>query len=422
MKRSGLIFFFFVLHFLTRPSFSQTFYRQYWAEFDKIINNNLHDTRTRVNDAQLSLHETFGHRSEARANGLLLIDVPEDLFGLDGADLYLELWGGHPRTENKRFTLNGRGAYPLPETGTVTDNCAYIYPAVPLKVEHLVNGKNAFQFACDRGTTFWGHYIIDNAAVRCYLKPGHPNLVQNGLVDFSAQVQMKDGPVLREKTAISLVCPPGKEMDIISVEYFGRYLGYDDNGDGIEDDWHGYTYKRKFVDHIGRSVQPPFEVSWDTGMIPDQGKPMAVRALVELKNGFSYWTPVRDGLFFPPKRDRVMMFKCTDMPAPFWSRADREAKATLILPDDLSRVKAVQLITKIWDGGEGTIENPFTVNGFPYNITSGKAIHDVVFTRVQVSPKHLKAGENSITLLSNTEHHGIEMLLPGPCLIVRFGR
>jgi hypothetical protein len=422
MNRKRLIAVSAVLLFTVQAALAQVFFRQYWAEFDKVINNNPHDTRTRVNDAQLSLHETFGHRTEARINGLLLIDVPEDLFGLDGADLYLELWGGHPRTENKHFYLNGRGPYPLPEKGTVTDNCTYTYPAVPLKVEHLVYGKNAFQFACDRGNTFWGHYIIDNAAVRCYLKPGHLYLAQHGLEDFSARVQLDDGPILKEKTPLSLSYAPDRVKDIVAVEYFGRYLGYDDNGDGIEDDWHGYTFEKIFVNHIGRTAQSPFELIWDTGMIPDQGKPMAIRALVELKNGLYYWTPVHDGLLFPAKRDRVMLFKCTDMPAPFWSRADREAIATLLLPDDLSRVKTAQLVTKIWDGGEGTIENPFAINGFPYGITSGMAIHDVVFTRVQVSPKHLNAGENSITLLSNTEHHGIEMLLPGPCLIVRFDR
>ena len=102
---------------VTPVCFSQIFFRQYWAEFDGRINNNPHDVRTRVNDPELSLHETFGHRNEARVNGLMLIDVPEDLFGLEGADLYLELWGGHPLTENKRFILNGKGVYPLPDDG-----------------------------------------------------------------------------------------------------------------------------------------------------------------------------------------------------------------------------------------------------------------------------------------------------------------
>ena len=407
--------------FSSMSAYTQVFFRQYWAEFDGRINNNTRSgERMRVNDPELSLHEEFGHRNEARANGLQLIDIPEDLFGLDGAELYLELWGGHPQTENKRFILNGKKTYYLPNDGIKDNNCAYSYPAVLLKIEQMVSGLNVFQFACDRGKTFWGHFIIDNAAVRCYLKPDHPDLVKNGLREFAAKVVLKDGLILKDRTAVGLSFPESFKDQILSVEYFGRYSGYDDNGNFAEDDWHGYTLKREYVNHIGRTETAPFLVTWNTRMIPDQSKPMAVKALLQLQNGLYYWTPVTDGLIFPRDRNRVMLFKCTDMPRPFWSRDKNEKKATLLLPDDLSRLEEARLYVRIWDGGEGTVKEPFKLNGYPYNITSGKSIHDVVFTDVEVSKEHLKPGENVFTLYSDTEHHGIEMLLPGPCLVLRF--
>jgi len=34
--------------------------------------------------------------------------------------------------------------------------------------------------------------------------------------------------------------------------------------------------------------------------------------------------------------------------------------------------------------------------------------------------RQLKPGKNEITLLCDTEHHGIEILLPGPVIIVRY--
>ena len=49
----------------------------------------------------------------------------------------------------------------------------------------------------------------------------------------------------------------------------------------------------------------------------------------------------------------------------------------------------------------------------------GKHIHDVVFTHIDVQSDHLKSGENELAVFSDTEHHGIEILLPGPCLILR---
>ena len=73
------------------------FFREYWAEFDAEISNSS-GRMLRVNDAELSLHEVYGRRPEALANGFTLINVPEDLFGLHEAELYLEVWGGHPGT------------------------------------------------------------------------------------------------------------------------------------------------------------------------------------------------------------------------------------------------------------------------------------------------------------------------------------
>ena len=50
------------------------------------------------------MHSTFGKRVEARENGLMLIQAEENLFNLTGAELYLEMWGGHPGTAGKRVS------------------------------------------------------------------------------------------------------------------------------------------------------------------------------------------------------------------------------------------------------------------------------------------------------------------------------
>jgi len=397
----------------------QVFFREHWAEFDGRVNNNTNQgERLRVNDASLSLHETFGKRPEARANGLQLIQVPEDLFGLECAGLVLEMWGGHPGTGNKRFILNGKETYRIPEDGVSEGHCAYSYPLIPIKVEQMVTGLNAFQFACDRGKSFWGHFIIDNMAVRCVLKPDHPDLEAGGLSGFSAQVHVDGGSTLSDNASIRLLYPESFRKNIVSVEYFGRYSGFDDNGNGLEDDWHGYTHKSASARTIARSDEPPFKAVWDTRMIP--GAAMGLRAVVRFANGIRYETPVLGGLRFPGTRKRVMMFRCAELPKPFWSRDKNEKKAVLLLPDDLSGVESARLMVRIWDGGEGNVREPFKINGHAYPITSGKAVHDLVFTDAEVMKEHLKPGENTITLYSETEHHGIEVLLPGPCLILRF--
>ena len=421
MKRTIVVVtaFFVLLIFFGRTVYAGEFYRQYWAEWDENITNCR--GRLRVNDTELSLHKTFGKRSEAKANGLMLVSIKEDLFQLKAAQLYLEMWGGHPGTSGKRFLPNGKQIYNVPEVGTASGNCTYNYPVIPLKIHHLVTGTNAIQFACDRGASFWGHFIIDNAAVRCFLKPDHPNLVQAGLKEFSANPKLSNaGSVLQDITEISISYPEEFERSIVSTDYFGRYLGFDDDGDGSENDWHGFTQKKQYQNHIGSASKPPFSVKWNTSMVPSQPVPMAICAVLQLKGRFHYVTDTLDDLTFSAKRSRIEMYKCSSMPTPFWSRDSKENKAVIELPKDISSIHRAQLMIKIWDGGEGNIKEPFKINGHPYPITSRRAVHDVVFTTADVDPEHLKPGRNQITLLSDTEHHGIEVLLPGPVLIARY--
>ena len=246
-------------------------------------------------------------------------------------------------------------------------------------------------------------------------------MAQAGLKEFSANVTLPNlRNVLQDITEISISYPDKFEQSVVSVDYFGRYLGFDDDGDGQDNDWHGFTQKKQYKNNIGSASKPPFTVKWNTSMLPSQPKPMAICAVVHLKGGYHYVTDTLDGLTFPANRNRVVMYKCSSMPIPFWSRDSKENRAVFELPEDISSIQRAQLMIKIWDGGEGNITEPFKINGPPYSITSGKAVHDVVFTVAKVKHEHLKPGKNQIRLLSDTEHHGIEVLLPGPVLMVRY--
>jgi hypothetical protein len=421
ITRYGLLLFLLTLGFCNACWGQGEFYREYWAEFDSLVSNH-RDGRWRVNDAGLSLHKDFGIRQEARANGLMLVNVPEDLFQLTRAELYLELWDGHPKTSHKRFFVNGRGPYPIPGDATKEGDMIYSYPTIRLQVSHLVTGVNAFQFAVDRGNSFWGHFIIDNAAVRAVLNSDHPELTSNALAEFFA-VPKIHGDIFNvgNVLTVSLSCSERYASMIESVDYIARYTGFDDDGDRVDGDWHGFTLDKKPINHVGSSTAFPFKVNWKTDMVPDQPKPIALKAVVHFKNGLHYRTPVLDGIEFKANR-RVIMITCADLPVPFHSRASREVIARFYLPDELTDLQRAQLWVKTWDGGAGTIKDPFTINGYPYTIISGKAVHDVIFTVIDLKLHHLKPGENTIRLYSDTHHHGIEILGPGPCFVLKYKR
>lgn len=395
------------------------FFRQYWLDYKGWVNNNKDKERTRVNDRQMSVHPTFFSRFESQVNGLAILEITDTIRSFARAELFCEMWGGHPKTSNKRFQINGGKVYNLPGEATRQGHCEYIFPVVPVEDNELVMGNNAIQFACDRGDTFWGHFLIEEVAVNAYFMNGSPVVARAGLAGFRALPEIKS-KILDDEVNIKLACPVEFYQKIKTVHYFARYSGYDDAGTGTDYQWHGYQFKRQFRGHLGSANAAPFEISWNTRMVPDQSKPMSVMAIVEFENGFFYRTEALHGLVFPADRPQVQIYYCTNLPKPFWSRDNKPVYTTLELPPVYKNVEAAELHIRVWDGGEGTVKNPFTINKIPYKITIGNAPHDLIYSVTPVSPENLKAGLNDIFLLSDTEHHGIEVCLPGPAIIVRY--
>ncbi len=407
--------------FTSGSLYSQSnFFTQNWVKYEGKINNNKETgERTRVNDREMSTNQSFSTRFEAHVNGLAIISIPDTITQLEKAELFCELWGGHPKTARKRFQINGGTVYDLPSEPTEEGNCEYLFPVIPFNYKELVIGTNALQFVCDRGDSFWGHFLMEEIAINCYYKPDAPHIKRSGLAGFKAIPEVKS-KVIGETTDIWLDFTETLADQIAEVHYFGNYFGYDWNGSGIEQQWHGYQFKRKYTDHIGSSTMPPFIVKWDTRMLPDQGKPMAIKALVVFKNGLQFWSDILGGITFYTSRPKVQLLYPTEMPVPFWSRDKQLRKATIELTVKPENIEEAFLFTRIWDGGEGMIKEPFKMNGVPYRITAGNAPHELRVSISKVLSENLRIGTNIIELLSDTEHHGIEVCLPGPGLIIRY--
>lgn len=398
------------------------FWRYHWYERGLTNGNPVYESRFRVNAPEASLHPTFGRRVEARENGLMQIRAEEDLFRITAAEFYAEVWGGHPGTANKRITVNGRSTYLLPRVGTEEGHCTYFYPSIPLKLSDLVNGYEAVQWAVDQGTTFWGHTLVDNAAIRVALTNGHPDLEKLGLASFSGRVTAEPLPS-GEGFKLELECPAEVAVRIASVDFQGWYEGYDENGNRQRRDWHGYSKHRLPVATLGVVPAAPFALTWDTRMLPAQHD-VAVRAAVRFRadTNLVFLTAATPGLAIAPRSDaEVTWIAPQDLPDHFWSRANQLKICTLDLDLDPARIEAAELHLVTWTGGAGTVREYFKLNGVHYPVADG-ARHDLVYSRLPVDPRNLKRGQNRIELLSDTEHHGIEVIYPGPALVVRCRR
>jgi hypothetical protein len=394
------------------------FWRELWFERGLEHGNPPVGSRFRVNDPFAAFQKNFKDRNEVRANGMMQILAELDVTTVRAAELYLEVWGGHPGTANKRVTVNGRSTYALREDGTAERLCAHQYPSVPLRLTDVLRGYNVFQFACDRGNSFWGHFIVDEACLRLELPAGHAALDAAGLAGFVARVE----PAISGETiALTLAAEGAATGDIASVEFFGCYEGFDEAGAGGGRQWHGFTKKRAVLGHLGTATVAPYRVSWDTRMLPAQ-RDVAVRAVVRFRSapGFVHRTPVREGLVIAARPGvEVAVLGLKELPAQFWSRANRRKQAEIELPIDPARVERAELHTTTWAGGPGKVKDYFTLNGRHFPVAEG-ADHRTYYTVLPVEPGLLRRGANTVEVLSDTEHHGIEILRPGPALIVRY--
>lgn len=393
------------------------FWRQWWYEAGAEHGNPGFNSRFRVNSRETSLHPEFGSRSEARSSGMLQILMPEDPRTLDAVELYCELWGGHPGTANKRVMINGRSLYSLPENGTAAGHCTHSYPRIPLRKDDVVNGYNAIQFACDQGNSFWGHFIVDNACLRAALPRNHQALKHVGLNGFQAEVEVKPGD--HEILALSLKTNMPERIE--AVYFQGHFDGYDENGDGLTLDWHGFTKGRLPEAWLGAAHSAPFAVNWDTRLTP--GTTAAVRALVHFREapGIVFETPVRNGVRLPKTEGATVTCVLPGrLPTPFWSRAGQKREAVIEIAEAPGKLVRAQLHIAVWDGGRGSVKHPFRLNGEPVEVC-GSGKHDVIYSVRDLPPELLKR-RNAVELLSDTDHHGIEVLLPGPALMLRHER
>ena len=147
-----------------------------------------------------------------------------------------------------------------------------------------------------------------------------------------------------------------------------------------------------------------------------------MRALVEFSDApaLQYVTRTHSGVEIPTRTDEVVQILTpASTPKPFWSRANRVQECTISVDVDPANIVAAELNVVAWTGGAGDVDDYFTLNGRHFPIAQGEE-HEVVYSKIAIDPAILRPGENTIVLRSDTTHHGIEILRPGPALTIRY--
>jgi len=362
--------------------------------------------------------------SGARAflpNPVMTIQI-DDLDGAIRAEALMDIWGGHAGTTGKKFRFNANTWIDIPDHPTIPENpeCYnsefnYI-TAVPLS--HLHAGYNTFEGTSGGQTCFnfdwgqWGWYVM---VVRIYYGP--EKLHPTGRIASHPS----GSDVIEQDT---IMVDAYSSVGIKQVDLLGKYMGYDENGDGIYLDWHRNYHTPALEGHIGSAKNPPYKFVWDNQWIPDQA-PESVSFLARIQDSSNVWcvTEIVDNIsLVRPEGVSVKMFTAEDVPQKFWVRAGQQ-KFCYINIDDMSNATNARLIHRTWNGrdgyaGSGTVENPLSVNTWQGRV--GGVSHNYALSRVTVPVKSLKEGSNRVGYHSSTVHHGIEILWPGPAILIRY--
>ncbi len=344
----------------------------------------------------------------------------DDLQGAVRAEAVLDRWGGHLKTANLRIRFNDNDWLAVPAIqSTPSGRSPYFYsqdnPVVSVPLAHLRAGLNQIEGTCATVDGYqWGQWGLYSIILRVY----YPKETD---VQVPRITHPASGDVLTEHPEVRVTAPVGSEQ----VQVLAFFDGDDEDGDGVFREWHGGHFQPKrgaaadLRGHVGTDRQPPFHLLWDTTWVPDQeDKSIKLVARVKLRDGRWIVSPIVDRLSLERKAHHVRLIRARNVPERFGVRVGRKASCTFQIPDQipLDRVEA-RLSLRTWHGWDGH-HHPLQINNYKRPIDGNNHHYD--HDLLPLPAKELRHGENVFTISSDTEHHMLEVLWPGPTLLLRW--
>lgn len=359
--------------------------------------------------------------AEFLPNPVLSIQI-DDLDKAIRAEVLMDIWGGHPGTSGKKFRFNMNDWIDIPRVPTLVISSPCFMKEynviLDLPLEYLHEGENTFQGTSGGqvcGNFNWGQWGWYVMIVRVYYQPDKAHIEGQISLPLSGS-SITDDPAIRVETE-----DPGS---VSSIQILGHYLGYDENGDGIYSDWHRAYHGDKISGHVGTIEKEPFQLTWNTRYISDQ-KTAGLSFLARIKDTSGVWfvSDIVDSISLQrPDSLSVLMHRPNHVPENFWVRAGNTKRCYIDINPPGQAMEAV-LYHRTWNAGDDEVAVGSWAKGLEVNRHSYKCYgknHFFALSGVQLATGDLIKGDNTIAYRSNTQHHGMEILWPGPSIMVRY--
>ncbi|MEM7167130.1 MAG: LamG-like jellyroll fold domain-containing protein [Planctomycetota bacterium] len=349
------------------------------------------------------------------------------LAGATRAEALIDVWGGHVGTINKRMRFNGNSWLTIPDILNTpgAPECYTHQPnvCVNIPLSHLTTGTNIFEGTSGGQTCFsfnwgqWGWYML---TLRVYYSSSQPHAT-GSITSHSS------GGTIGDFATVSATASGGG--GISRVEFFAYYDGYDTDGDGHYQQYH-HAYHHEAGDstavtrqHVGTVSTAPYQVTWNTDLVPDQA-PGSVKLIARIldNNGVWFVTNEITGLTLQRFGTSVKLYKPFNVPQKHWVRDGQTQSSNVSIPgtDILANAQYAKLLVHTWNGidGQNSGAHWTRVNGWTAPLYG--ANHRYSYDVIDVPTGQLQTGTNTISFYSQSTHHGIEIMWPGPAILVRY--
>ncbi|MDD5688212.1 MAG: FG-GAP-like repeat-containing protein [Elusimicrobia bacterium] len=351
-----------------------------------------------------------------------------DLTNATGAEVVVEMWGGHIGTSGKKFKVNNNAWINIPENTDVSSPECYLnvrYPAVAIPLSQLLPGSNTIEFTAGPQTCNsmgWGQWAYYGLKLRVYYDANktHPT---GSITSPTASSTINDNPTISANVNTY-------SGGINRVDFIGYYDDFDENGDGIYTQWH-YRYLVRngaMAGHIGTDTSAPYSVTWDTTWVPDQAaSSMKFMAVIVGSDNMCYATPEIAGVSLSRTTISVKMYKPSNVPTGFSVVAGTSPNykiCNIAIPSSPLTVTGARISVVNWNGAEGGITQSVTLAGTQICTTFPNGTdHDYGFSNITVPTSLITVGTKEFRLTAQgivNWTHGPEVTWPGPVLFVQY--
>ncbi|GAB5405867.1 MAG: hypothetical protein Aurels2KO_40980 [Aureliella sp.] len=233
------------------------------------------------------------------------------------------------------------GAIPKPRADYYHHTC--IVAEIPLS--SLRKGMaNSFRLRVSPSQAWnWPQHLVYGVHLRVYYDASKkPHATGTVLLDNNDHIIGQRG-----RLRVQIESAPRR---VDRIDFLGEYENVNWAGDGVYRRWQYFYYRSKFIHHIGSSVTPPWEVTWNTEWIPDQEKPMRIAARIIDDAGLITITKAVDNVRLVRPNLSVELCKPIDTPDNWVTRNDAYQQP-LVVKGDVETITAARLCWSSWSPG-----------------------------------------------------------------------